>query len=72
MVVNENHYGNYIAKIAHSQEKILIIMCDYYAARQGVAAALRLGRTQKAARGACGGGVVLDYFIQPAFQPESF
>ena len=26
MVVNENHYGNYITKIAHSQEKILIII----------------------------------------------
>ena len=26
---------------------------------------------QKAARVACG-GVVLDHFIQPAFQPESF
>ena len=41
------------------------------AARQVGADALRLGRTQKAARGACG-EVVLDYFIQPAFQPESF
>ena len=38
------------------------------AALLDAAAALRLGRTQKAARGTCGGGV-LDHFIQPAFQP---
>ena len=41
------------------------------AARQGLAAALRFGGTQKAARRACGVGV-LDHFIQPAFQPEFF
>ena len=29
MVVNENHYGNYNVKIAHSQAKILIIICGF-------------------------------------------